>query len=158
MKLNNSGGHPVKLLRHLAMSFVVLVLAALLAACGGKAVTFAELPIPPEAQPLESGANALADQIAAGLSESLSTASSSAEISVYSLPATSSWEQLKSFYAEQLAGSDWRSDPELSEEGETLSMVFWGRGSFASEQGLAVAYVPPLMGDEPLLMVALVSE
>jgi hypothetical protein len=148
----------MKLFRRLALSFAVLVFVTLLAACGGEPITFAELPIPPEAQPLESGANPFADQIAASLSDSLSAASSSAEISVYSLPATANWEQLKGFYAEQLAGSDWRSEPELSQESESMSMVFWGRGSFASEQGLAVAYVPPLLGSEPLLMVALVSE
>jgi hypothetical protein len=148
----------VKLFRRLAMTFAVLALVTLLAACGGEPVTFTDLPIPPEARPLESGANPLADQIAASMSDSLSAASSSAEISVYSLPATASWEQLKGFYAEQLAGSDWRSEPEMSQESESMSMVFWGRGSLASEQGLAVAYVPPLLGSEPLLMVALVSE
>ena len=148
----------MKLFHRLATTFAVFVLVTLLAACGGEPVTFAELPIPPEAQPLDSGANLFADQIAASLSESFSAASSSAEISVYTLPPSANWEQLKGFYAEQLAGSDWRSEPDLSEESETLSMVFWGRGSFASEQGLAVAYVPPLMGGEPLLMVALVSE
>jgi hypothetical protein len=148
----------VKRFRRIATSFVVVLFVAALAACGGEPVAFADLPIPPEAQPLESGANAFADQIAASLSESFSTASSSAEISMYTLPATASWEGLKGFYAEQLAGSDWRSEPELSQESEALSMVFWGRGSLASEQGLAVAYVPPILSDEPLLMVALVSE
>lgn len=148
----------MKLFHRLAVSFIVLALTALLAACGGEPVTFADLPIPPEARPLEAGANPLADQMAASLTDSLSSVSSNTEITIYSLPATTSWEQLKGFYTEQLADTDWRSEPELSQESETLSMVFWGRGSFASEQGLAVAYVPPLLGDEPLLMVALVSE
>jgi uncharacterized lipoprotein YmbA len=80
----------VKLFRRIAMSFVVLTLVTLLAACGGEPVAFNDLPIPPEARPLESGANPLAAQIAASLSDSLSAASSSAEVNVYSLPATAS--------------------------------------------------------------------
>jgi hypothetical protein len=142
----------------LVMSLIVLLVATLLTACGGKAVTIGELPIPPDARPLETGANALADQIATSMTESLSTAGSSTEITMYTLPATASWEQLKSYYGDQLAQGDWRSEPELDQESEMLSMVFWGRGSLTSEQGLAVAYVPPVMGGDPLLMVALISE
>ncbi len=148
----------MNLLRRLALSLVVFALVTMLSACGGKAVTLAELPIPPEARPLESGSNPLADQIASSLLEAYGDIGSSSEVAVYALPATTSWEQLKSFYIEQLAGSDWRNEPELDRESETLSMIAWGRGSFASEQALSVAFVPPILGGDPLLLLALVSE
>ena len=45
----------MKLFRRIATSFVVFALVAALVSCGGEPVAFTDLPIPPEARPLESG-------------------------------------------------------------------------------------------------------
>lgn len=148
----------MRLFTRIVLALTLLALITTMAACGGQPATFAEIPIPAEAQPLAAGENKLADQMASNLTKSLSANSSATEVKMYTLPQAIGWDQLKGFYSEKLAGTDWKNEAELSQETEIFKMAFWDRGSFASEQGLAVGYVPSLPGSSPLLMVALISE
>jgi hypothetical protein len=136
---------------------IVLLLLVALAACGGEPVTFAQLPLHPQATPLEPGSHPMADTVADGFRQALSGGNVTMDVQLYSLPADASWETVRSFYETQVAG-DWKTEPALAQDTEFFKTIGWSRGSFASEQGLAVGYGPPLLGSPPFLMVALFSE
>ena len=140
--------------------FAALVMVGLLVSltgCGKAPVTFAQLPLHPEAVPLERGANTLADTFADSLESSLAERGK-VELKLYSVPNTVIWEEIDGFYTESLSDSDWKAADELHHESEAISTTGWSRGSLASEQGLMVGYAPDTLGDGAFLIVALFSE
>lgn len=139
-----------------AALFVASLLVAL-AGCGAPPVTYAELPVHPEALPLERGANTLADTIADSLESSLAERGA-VELKLYSVPDDVIWEEIDGFYSESLADSDWQAADELRQASEAITTTGWTRGGLASEQGLMVGYAPDMLGDGAFLIVALFSE
>ena len=105
------------------MRFVRTVLAALLiagllgalAGCGSAPVTFADLPVHPAVSPLERGANAMADSLAASMESSLAERGS-VEIRLYRVPEDVIWEEIDGFFTESLSESDWKPADELRQE------------------------------------------
>jgi hypothetical protein len=81
------------------------------------------------------------------------------ETKTYALPDDATWGDIKSFYSEKLAGTDWKSADELSDESaEEFKTIGWQRGPASSEQLLVVGYLPDLFGDGATLIVMLFSE
>ncbi len=76
---------------------------------------------------------------------------------MYMLPLDTDWEEVKAFYEEQIA-DDWKADDRLAQDTEAFKTIGWMCGSFVNEQGLAIGYGPPLLGNPPYLMVALFSK
>jgi hypothetical protein len=138
--------------------FLSTLLLLSLAACGGQPVAFADLPMLPDAAPLEEGTNTIADSVSSSFKESLSGENVGVELKLYAVPAETSWEQIKTFYTDQLAATDWKSDERIAQDSDAFKTVGWTRGGLASEQGLAVGYGPDLLGEGAFLMVALISE
>ena len=143
--------------RRMLGGLLAALLLVTLTACRGAPVTFAEIPIPPQVTPLARGENPLADTIGATLEDALRERGT-VEMQLYAVPATFSWEQIAAFYADEMAGTDWRAAAELTQDTEAFKTAGYLRGSFASEQGLAVGYAPDLLGKGAFLMVALFSE
>lgn len=136
---------------------VMLVLFATLAACGGEPVAFTEIPVHPNATPLQSGSNPLADSVGNSFREAVSQENVAVDMQLYALPTDMNWEDVKGFYEAQI-GEEWEADARLAQDTEVFKTIGWTRGGFASEQGLAIGYGPPLLGNAPYLMVALFSE
>ncbi|MFP4436550.1 MAG: hypothetical protein ACLFVO_04825 [Chloroflexaceae bacterium] len=128
-----------------------------LVACGSEPVAFADIPLHPAATPLQAGSNPLADSVGNSFREAVSQEDVQVDVQLYALPVDINWEEVKVFYEEQIAG-DWEADARLTQDTEAFKTIGWSRGGFVGEQGLAIGYGPPLLGNAPYLMVALFSE
>jgi hypothetical protein len=142
------------------MSTVVLMTMFLLtvAACGAPAVTMTDVPVFPGATVLETGQNEIADAASDGLKQALSSESVTAEVQMYALPAGTNWDEVTQFYNDKLASTDWKTSADIAQDTEFFKVVGWTRGSFNSEQALGVGYGPEMLGNQPFLMIALMSE
>lgn len=143
--------------RIMGIILTILVLFSI-TGCGGQPVAFADLPVHPDAQPLQAGQNTLADSVANSFTQSVSSEKVKVDLQLYAIPEGTSWDQIKSFYADKLGGTDWKAASELNQDSEAFKTVGWTRGGFAGEQGLAIGYGPDLLGEGAFLMVALISE
>ncbi len=145
--------------RHMLSLCLLFVFIVPLAACGGggEPVAFADIPVFPDATPLEPGTNTLADTVGDSFRQAVSQENVQVDMELYTLPADASWEEIQAFYTEQIAG-DWEAETALTQDTEAFKTIGWTRGGLASEQGLAIGYGPPLLGNSPFLMVAMFSE
>jgi hypothetical protein len=81
------------------------------------------------------------------------------ETKAYALPDGASWADVKSFYGNELKGTDWKSAAELSDEStDEFKTIGWQRGPASSEQLLVVAYLPDPFGEGATLIIMLFSE
>jgi hypothetical protein len=91
---------------------VMLTSAMLLSACGSKPVTLADLPVYPGASELQAGESTIADTLQnngqqdAALREAMGAGGSTVQKG-FDLPADAGWDQVKSFYVEQLKSGGW---------------------------------------------------
>lgn len=99
----------------------------------------------------------MADTVGDSFRQAISQENVQVDMELYTLPADTTWEDIQAFYNEQITG-DWKAATELTQDTEAFKTIGWTRGSFASEQGLAVGYGPALLGSPPFLMVAMFSE
>lgn len=144
--------------KHLAGLHLFLLIAVVLVGCsGGTPVTFDAIPLPPDATQLVAGSNPLADSLADSVRQSMGQQGGSIDLQLYRLPADAQWEQVKSFYEQQVTG-DWQTEAQLAQDSEAFKTVGWTRGGLASEQGLLVGYSPALLDQPPFMLVALISE
>ena len=86
----------------------------LLAACGSKAATMADIPAYPEAVALEPGADPVADTLVNNMVQDAQLRSSigvggQIEQKAYRLPAGTTWEQVQSFYNDKLGADGWKN-------------------------------------------------
>lgn len=129
-------------------------------ACGGSSATPAamtDVPVYSGATPMELGDNPMVDTIVDSVEESAGEMGS-IETELYTLPAGTSWADVKSFYSAEFADTDWESEPEFTDESETFNSVGWTRGSGAQEQAILVMYVAGILDDGALLVTMLISE
>lgn len=161
------------------INLIVLGLIALWGvACGGaKSVSVAELPVYPDAVKLEAGDSAIANTLENNMAQDAAIRKSlgafgggSTEQVGYQLPAGTSWEQVKAFYAKELEGSKWSSGMggvagmgvdvnammDTANEGNDLfKTAIWSK----DKQTLSVVYsVDPTNPDERMLILSLSSQ
>lgn len=105
----------MKLKNSLLTSVLFACLLGLLVACGGgSAITASDIPAYPDAVLLQPGDDQLADTLLqnaeqdAALRSSLGVSGSLEQVA-YKLPAETSWDQIKSFYGDELEGDGWES-------------------------------------------------
>jgi hypothetical protein len=134
-------------------------------ACGGPAATpvaVGDVPVYVGAQPLEHGESFVVDAIVAGLTESAESMASegaSLETGLYTLPAGTTWADVKSFYEAEMAGTDLELESEFAEESDPFYSMGWARQSGDEEQALLVIYIADVFEDgAPLMVLMLVSE
>jgi hypothetical protein len=142
------------------ISFVLLgaFVGFLLLACGTEPVTMGEVPVYPGAEPMAGGQSQMADELAGIIRDSAGGEGVGVEINLYSLSADVSWDDIKSYYSRELAGTDWTAQDELTTESEVISTIGWGRGRGASEQALIVGHVVDVLGDGAFMIIGLFSE
>lgn len=141
------------------VSLVAVVgMLLLVSACGGgEPVSLSDIPVPPEATPMEAGQSTMADTFLETVSSTVGETMTT-DANLYTLPADTTWQQVQDFYATELAETDWQAAEELSQESEAINVTGWSRGGFASEQVLMVSQgSDPLSGDT-FLIVGLFSE
>lgn len=92
----------------------LLVFIVLLAACGGSAATISDIPAYPDAAALEPGVDPVADTLVNNMAQDAQVRSSvgaggQIEQKAYRLPAGTTWEQVESYYNDQLGSDGWKS-------------------------------------------------
>jgi hypothetical protein len=144
----------------LIISLSTLVLTLTLACGGGGTpVPMSDVPIYDGAAPTTTGDNALVDLVVESMEEAVAGEDITMETQAYGLPDGTAWGDVKSFYNDELEGTDWKPADELSDEStEEFKSIGWQRGGAASEQLLVVGYLPDLFGDGATLIVMLFSE
>lgn len=143
-----------------SISFLLLGAFAglMLLACGTEPVAMGDVPVYPGAEPMAGGQSQMADQLSDIIRNSAGGEGVGVEINLYSLSADISWDDIKSFYSHELAGTDWTAEDELTTESEVISTIGWGRGSGTSEQALIVGHVVDVVGEGAFMIVGLFSE
>ncbi len=141
----------------LLLPLFALMLAAL--ACGGSSpVTIDEIPVFPGATALQSGESPMADQLAQVVAESAGEEDVRSDIRLYSVPAGTTWEQIREYYTSELSGTDWEQDTQLDQNSEFFQSMGWTRGSLSSEQALVVGFTQDPFSGDSILMISLFSE
>jgi hypothetical protein len=130
----------------------------LLLACGAEPVTMGDVPVYPGAEPMAGGQSQMADELAGIIRDSAGGEGVDVEINLYSLSAEVSWDDIKTYYNRELAGTDWTAEDELSTESEVISTVGWSRGRGASQQALVVGHVVDVLGEGAFMIIGLFSE
>ena len=144
----------------LIVSLSVLVLTLSLACIGSsEPVAMGDIPIYDGATTVTAGDDPLVDLVIESMKESAAGEDISMETGTYALPSGTSWDDVKTFYTDQLKDSDWEPADELSDESEDFKTLGWQRGPAYQEQLLVVAYLPDIFGkDAATLIVMLFSE
>jgi hypothetical protein len=146
----------MKLLKFISAAILIVLTLGALAACGAPPVTMAEVPLMPQAGPLEKGKNPIADAASEAMDKALTSENLKSELKLYTVPADVTWDQVKAFYTEKL-GSDWKVSDQMTQESEAFSAMGWTRGG--ESQALVVGYGPDILGNgSPFLMVMLASK
>ena len=108
---------------------LALMLLVALTACG-EPVAFEELPLHPDAAPLEAGSHPMADTVANSFRQAVGQEGVQIDLQLYTLPDETSWDEIQSFYTGALGG-DWKSEPRLAQDTSAFKTVGWARGAFA---------------------------
>ena len=137
---------------------LLIVLALIVAACGGESVPFEDVPIYEGATAIEPGQNEFADLIANLMSDASTTEEATADIELYIAPEGTTWDDIQAFYDGQLSDTDWEPDASLSQSNEAVSMTGWTRGSGANEQALLVGHTVDPLGADAFIIVVLLTE
>ena len=145
----------MKSLKHVSAMALAALALMLIVSCGAPPATMADIPTPPNVAPLEKGQNVVADAAIDAMQQSLEGQQFKSDVKLYSLPADTEWDTVKSFYTDTL-DENWTLSTELSHESETLSTSGWARGR---SQALVIGYGPDPLGEgDDFLMVMLASK
>jgi hypothetical protein len=139
------------------ISAAILMVLALVTvtACGAPPAAMSDIPAPPDSKPLEKGKNMVADAGIGAMQQALDAQQLKSEVKLYAVPASMTWDQVKSFYTGKL-DTNWTTSPELSNESTAFSALGWTRGR---NQALVIGYGPdPLdSSGDGFVMVMLAS-
>jgi hypothetical protein len=139
--------------------FVLTILVLMLVAgCGTEPVPISDIAIYPGATLMEVGQNTMADELAETIRTSAGAEGVSVEVNLYSLPEGTTWEDVKSFYDDEIGGTDWTPESDLTTETDFFSTIGWSRGSGAGEQALTIGYAADVLGSGAFLLIGLFSE
>jgi hypothetical protein len=146
----------MKAFRLISAALIMVLALVTVAACGAPPATMSDIPAPLESKPLEKGKNIVADAGVDAMQQSLNAQQLNSEVKLYAVPATMTWDQIKSFYTGKL-DTNWTSSSELAHESTTFSTIGWTRGR---NQALVIGYGPdPLnSGGDGFVMVMLASK
>lgn len=144
--------------RRLSLFALTILVLTLAAACGAEPVTMSDVPMYPGAEPMAPEQSAMADQLADIIRDSSGSEGVSVEVTAYSLPDGTTWDQVRGFYESELAGSEWNLENDLRNESDIFNTVGWSRGSGASEQALVVGHVSDVSSGGAFMIVGLFSE
>jgi len=137
---------------------LAVVFASLLAACGTEPVSLDQIPVYPQASPMERGTNEVADELIKTINESSKSQGLRVDLNLYGLPEGTGWEDVKAFFEGELADKGWESAPDLSSESDHFRSVGWSRGSGSTEQALTLSYVDDVKGGTTFFVVALFAK
>jgi len=137
---------------------LAVVLGSMLATCGSEPVSLDQVPVYPQATPMERGTNEVADELMKTIIESSKSQGLRVDLNLYVLPQGTAWEDVNAFYEGELTGKGWEPAPDLSSESEHFRSAGWSRGSGSTEQALTLSYVDDVKGGTTFFVVALFAK
>jgi hypothetical protein len=137
---------------------LVLPIVLLVAACGTKPVLIDDLPVYPGATPMELGQNSLADSVTTAMQQSAGEQGLSAQFRLFSLPAGVTWDDVHSYYSQELAGPGWKPEPAMDVTGDAFQAAGWSQGTGDSQEALMVGYVPDVSGEGAFAILGLFAK
>lgn len=144
--------------RFTPLLLILIVLLALLAACGGSTpASLADVPVYAGAQPADAAANYITDAMVTAIQQGVDKQNLTSEINLYQLPEGTTWEAVKQFYTAEIGG-DWQAAPEVTQEAGVINIIGWQRGSGASEQMLIAGEAGDPTSGATFLLLGLFSE
>jgi hypothetical protein len=98
----------------LLIPLLLAFLSIAFVACGSKPATVSDIPVYSGASALEPGQDRIADTLIQNMEQDASVRANlgvggNMEQKAYRLPKDSTWEQVKSFYEQELAAAGWKS-------------------------------------------------
>ncbi len=140
----------------LLLPLLALLLSA--SACGGSPITFADIPLYTGAAEIQTGDSTMGDVLAETIAEAAGGEGIEADVRAYTLPASTTWDQVKAFYESEISGDDWMQEGDLTVESEAFTTIGWTRGSLNSEQALIAGYALDPFDNTIVLILGLFSE
>jgi hypothetical protein len=144
--------------RGIAIFVLMILILVSVVSCGTEPVAVSEIPVYPGATLMERGQNSIVDELANTIRTSAEAEGVIVEMNLYSLPEGTTWDDVKSFYNDELGNTDWMSESNLATETDFFSTIGWSRGSAASEQALTIGYAADVLGNGAFLLIGLFSE
>jgi hypothetical protein len=143
----------------LTVSLNILILSLALACIGGGTpVAISDIPVYAGATATKAGDDPLVDMVVESMKEATSGEDITMETKTYALPDDATWDDVKNFYTDKLAGSDWKPADELTDESEEFKTIGWQRGPSYKEQLLIIAYLPDILGEGATMVIMLFTE
>ena len=141
------------------ISLSILILAlALACGGGGTPVPMSDIPVYSDAEPIADVDDSFeASMVIGSMEAAFAGEDVTLDTQAYSLASDTTWNDVKSFYTDNISG-DWKAEDEFTDEGEDFNSLGWHRGSGANEQVLLIAYVPGIFEEGTTLVVLLISE
>jgi hypothetical protein len=147
-----------KTMRTISKASLALFVLLLVAACGAQPIAVDQVPVYPGAQPMERGQNTLADSVADAMRQSAGEQSLNAQFRFFALPGGTTWDNVKSFYSDELTKAGWSPESAMDIQGGAFQAVGWSRGSGNNQQALMVAYVSDVTGEGAFAIAGLFSK
>lgn len=144
--------------RTVLLLWLIVTLTVLLAACSGSApATLQDIPVYAGSQPVDPGSNYITEAMFNAIGQSISDQNLTSQISLYSLPDGTGWDNVKQFYTGEVGG-DWKAAADLTQESDVINIIGWQRGSGASEQVLIVGQAQDPLSNQEFLILGMFSE
>jgi hypothetical protein len=134
----------------------LLVLTLALACIGsGTPVAMSGIPVYPGASSIDAAGNPIASALLESIEQEADAESSvDAEFDFYSLPAGTTLNEVKDFYAGEMEGTDWKPSDELAIDDDGFHMFGWTR----PQQAVGIGVVTEEISDTPLMLIMLATE
>jgi hypothetical protein len=146
-------------MRKSLLSFLLAILILFLAAaCGAQPITIGDLPAYPGSTPLETGQNSVADSVVNSMQQSAGQQGLKAQFRLLSLPADTTWDDVKSFYTTEMARRQWKPESAMDVTGGAFQATGWSQGTGDAQQALVVGYVPDVGGEGAFAILGLFSK
>lgn len=120
-------------------------------------VSMGDIPVYPGVTSAEAAESTLVGIVIDTMEETAGEEDVNLESKVYALPADATWSDVKSFYTDEIADTDWEATGEFAQETEGFSSIGWERGSGANEQVLVIALVTDPFEGRAFLIIMLFS-
>ena len=123
-----------------------------------KPVAISDVPVYDGAASIDADDSVEASMIIIAMETTIAGKDITMETKVYSLPGGATWDDVKAFYKETLASTDWEPAEELTDESAEPKSIGWRRGAGANEQILVVTRTSNISNKGSTLVVMLFTE
>jgi hypothetical protein len=133
-----------------------LVLTLVLACVGSSTpAAMNDIPVYPGATSIDAADNPIASALLESMEQEADVESTvDAEFDFYALPAGTTLNDVKDFYAGEMEGTDWKPSDDLAIDDDGFHMFGWAR----PQQAVGIGFVTEEVSGTPLMLILLATE